>query len=86
MKKEGKFDISESDVEKIFSDTEYSYLLEDVIEEIKKLGYSNPGTTILKAIEDEILYIDDIENDGSVYISTVDISDEDMCEYDLVIS
>ncbi len=43
-----------------------------MVEEFKKLGYSEPGNIITFAIQEELLYVDSIENDGTVYIATVD--------------
>lgn len=64
--------IKDDDMLKIFTDNEYAYVLEDVIKKLAEMGYSNPGTVVLHTIQDEILYIDHIEDDGTVYIATVE--------------
>jgi hypothetical protein len=66
-----------SDIMKIFEDTEYAYPLEDVMGELKKLGYSNIGTIVTCAIQDELIYVDSIEDDGTVYIALVDQDEEE---------
>ncbi len=64
--------ISDDDLLTIFTDNEYAYMLEDVLSKMTEMGYTEPGIAILHAIQDEILYIDHIENDGTVYIATVE--------------
>lgn len=60
-----------SDIIAIFN-PEYAYPLEDIMGELRTLGYSNPGSVVLCAIQDDILYVDSIEDDGTVYIAIVD--------------
>lgn len=61
-----------NDIMKIFENPEYAYPLEDIMSELRELGHSNPGTIITCAIQDELLYVDNIEDDGTVYIALVD--------------
>lgn len=76
-------DISEEHIKEIFENSGYSYLLEDVINRLSEIGYENPGTSILYAIQDGVLCIDDIEDNGAVYIASVDEDDveEGQLEY-----
>jgi len=74
-------DISEEDLLDIFVDSEYSYLLDDVIKRLSEIGYSNPGTSILYAIQDGIICIDDIEDNGAVYLAFVEGDEEGKLEY-----
>lgn len=53
----------------IFSDINEALPLENVISELKELGYSNTGAAILRTLQDGYLYMDDIESDGTVYIA-----------------
>lgn len=69
---EEKCIISDNDILTIFTDNDYAYGLEDVLNKMTEMGYTNPGVAILHAIQEEILYIDNIENDGTVYIATVE--------------
>ena len=69
---EKNYVIKDEDMLKIFTDNEYAYVLEDVLNKMTEMGYDNPGVAILQAIQDELLYIDHIENDGTVYIATVE--------------
>ena len=62
----------EDDIMGIFEKPDCAYPLEDIIEELKKLGYPNPGPIVLYAIQDELLYIDSIEDDGVVYLAIED--------------
>ena len=64
------------DIIKIFEDPDYAYPLEDIIAELKKLEYTNPGLSVLCAIQDEILYLDSIEDNGAVYVALVDRDEE----------
>ena len=65
-----------NDIMGLFEDPEYAYPLEDIISELKELGYSNPGSVVLCAMQDDILYVDSIEDNGTVYVALVD-HDED---------
>jgi len=73
-------DISEEDILDIFADSEYSYLLDDVIKRLSEIGYNNPGTSVLYAIQDGILCIDDIEDNGAVYLAFVEGNEEENLE------
>lgn len=66
-----------NDIMKIFDNPEYAYPLEDVIEELEGLGHHNPGTIITCAIQDELLYVDNVEDDGTVYLALVDQVEEE---------
>lgn len=79
---EEKCIVADDDILKIFTDGEYAYVLEDVLKKLTEMGYVNPGIAILHAIQNEMLYIDHIENDGTVYIATVE--EEDIEERDNV--
>lgn len=65
------------DIKKIFENYEYAYPLEDIIEEIKNLGYKNPGMIITNAIQDDLLYVDSIEDDGIVYLALIEQDEEE---------
>ncbi len=67
----------EDDIAKVFENPEYAYPLEDVLEEFKKLGYTDVGKTVLYAIQDDLLYVDNIEDDGTVYIAVVEDDEEE---------
>lgn len=74
-------DISEEDILDIFVDSDYSYLLDDVIKRLSEMGYSRSGTSVLYAIQDGILCIDDIEDNGAVYLAFVENGEEEKLEY-----
>lgn len=63
------------DIVNIFDDIDNALALSDIIAELKKLKYENPGGSIKKAIDDDILYVDDIESDGTVYIALSSIGE-----------
>ncbi len=67
----------EDDITKVFENPEYAYPLEDVLEEFKKLGYTDVGKTVLYAMQDDLLYVDNIEDDGTVYIAVVEDDEEE---------
>jgi len=62
---------------KIFESIEFEYPINDILEELKKNGYSDVGKMILDAIYDNLLDISSIDNDGTVYIA-LGIEGEDM--------
>jgi hypothetical protein len=66
-----------SDITKIFDDTNCAYSLKDVIDELKRLGYENPGTAILYAMQDDLLCVDSIEDDGLVYLAILEQDEEE---------
>jgi len=65
------------DLLKIFENREYAYPLIDVMEELNKLGYTNIGSIVTCSIQDEFLYVDSIEDGGTVYIALVDQDEEE---------
>ncbi len=65
------------DIMKIFENTDCAYPLEDIISELKNLGHSSPGTLIVCAIQDNLIYVDSIEDDGTVYLAVVDQDEEE---------
>lgn len=54
---------------KIFESTEFEYPIDEIMEELKKNGYSTVGKMILDAIYDNLLDISSIDDDGAVYIA-----------------
>lgn len=58
-----------NDILKTFEDSDYAYPLADVIGSLEDIGYERPGTIIVGAIKDKILYIDDIDEDQTIYIA-----------------
>lgn len=56
-------------VVKIFEQTDLEYDITEIIEELKKKEYANPGKIILDAIYDNILDVSSVDNDGSVYLA-----------------
>lgn len=64
------YDIDE--IKTIFDNSEYAYPLEDVMGEFRNLGHNNPGMIITCAIQDELLYVDSIEDNGTVYLALVE--------------
>lgn len=53
----------------IFDDPECAYSLIDVMEELEEIGYENPGGIITLALQDNVLYVDSIDKDGTVYLA-----------------
>ncbi len=49
--------------------------IEDIANELDELGYQHPGKIIGNAMEN-ILYIDDIEDDGSIYVALTSTGEE----------
>lgn len=67
-----KDDDNKEDIKDIIGIFEYiddALLLEDIIQELKDLGYVSPGDVILDALRDELLYVDDIDDDGNIYLA-----------------
>jgi hypothetical protein len=58
-----------NDILSIFEDPDSAYPLEDVIEELKGLGYKNPGGAITLALQDDVIYVDSVEDSGMVYLA-----------------
>lgn len=65
-----------SDILSIFDDPDSAYPLIDVIDELKALGYKNPGGAITLALQDEAIYVDSVEDSGMVYLAVTDKDEE----------
>ena len=52
-----------------FDDPDCAYPLEDIIESLKDSGYADPGIVIVDAIGENILCVDSIENDETMYLA-----------------
>lgn len=61
-----------SDILSIFEDPDSAYPLDDVIEELKGLGYKNPGGALTLALQDDVIYVDSVEDSGMVYLAVAD--------------
>lgn len=57
------------DILEAFDDSDYAYPLEDLTKSLRDTGRENPGAIILGAINDKILYIDDIDEDETMYLA-----------------
>lgn len=66
-----------NDIIKIFEDTSCAYPLDDVIAELKELGYENPGGVITLALQDDVIYVDSVEDSGMVYLAVSNQSEEE---------
>ena len=53
----------------IFENINFAYPLNEIIEELEKNGHSDTGKIVLNGLFDNILGVNDIENDGTVYIA-----------------
>lgn len=56
------------DIVNMFYNIDDAIPIEDIANELEELGYRHPGKIIGSVMED-ILYIDDIEDDGSIYVA-----------------
>lgn len=56
------------DIVNMFSNIDDAMPIEDIANELDDLGYQHPGEIISRLMEN-ILYIDDIEDDGSIYVA-----------------
>lgn len=65
------------DIKSIFEDHDCAYPLDDVIEELKDLGYRNPGGVITLALQDDAIYVDSVEDSGMVYLAVVEKDEEE---------
>jgi hypothetical protein len=65
------------DLISIFDDVNFAYPLNDVIAELRKLGYDNPGTVITLALQDDVIYVDSVEDSGMVYIAVIEQDEEE---------
>lgn len=76
---EDEFDDKEhtekADIVNIFSNIDDAIPIEDIANELDELGYQHPGKIIGRAIGN-ILYIDDIEDDGSIYVALTSTGEE----------
>jgi hypothetical protein len=61
-----------NDILSIFEDPESAYPLDDVLEELEGLGYKNPGGALTLALQDDVIYVDSIEDSGMVYLAVTD--------------
>jgi hypothetical protein len=65
------------DLISIFDDVNFAYSLNDVIAELRELGYDNPGTIITLALQDDVIYVDSVEDSGTVYLAVVEQDEEE---------
>lgn len=65
------------DIMKVFENTDCAYPLEDVMAELKELDHPSPGAIIVCAIQDNLIYVDSIEDNGTVYLAVVDKNEEE---------
>lgn len=65
------------DLISIFDDVSFAYPLNDVISELRELGYDNPGTVITLALQDDVIYVDSVEDSGMVYLAVVEQDEEE---------
>jgi hypothetical protein len=66
-----------NDVRSIFDDPDCAYPLNDVIAELKELEYDNPGGVITLSLQDEVIYVDSVEDDGTVYLALTEQDEEE---------
>lgn len=66
-----------NDIRSIFSDHDCAYSLDDVIAELEELGYENPGVVITLALQDDVIYVDSVENNGAVYLALTEQDEEE---------
>lgn len=62
----------DADILNIFEDIEDSLSIKDIEQELVESGYSNAYEIIYHAIKGDLLYIDDIEPDGVIYLALTD--------------
>lgn len=65
----------EGDIVEIFDDINEALPITDIEHELTESGYSeysNAYKVIYHAIRDDLLYIDDIESDGTIYLALTD--------------
>lgn len=62
----------EGDIVEVFSDVNEALPITDIEKELTESGYSNAYEVIYHAIRDDLLYIDDIEPDGIIYLALTD--------------
>lgn len=65
------------DLLSIFDDVNFAYPLNDVIAELRELGYDNPGTIITLALHDDVIYVDSVEDSGMVYLAVAEQDEEE---------
>lgn len=63
------------DILDAFDDPDYAYPLEDIIQSLEESGHADPGTVVVCAINDNILYVDSIDEDEVVYIALTEKGD-----------
>ena len=57
------------DVLEAFDDADYAYPLADIIDSLRDSGCADPATAVADAINDGILCVDSIEEDGTLYLA-----------------
>lgn len=62
----------EGDIVDVFDDINEALPITDIERELTESGYSNAYKIIYHAIRDDLLYIDDIEHDGVIYLALTD--------------
>lgn len=60
----------------IFDDIDDALPLSDIMRILKELGHDNAAEIIIDAIRENILYVDDLEDDGKIYIALADLGEE----------
>jgi len=61
-----------NDIMTIFEDPDCAYPLDDVIDELRALGHENPGKILTLALQDDVIYVDSVEDDGMVYLALIE--------------
>jgi len=61
-----------NDIMTIFEDPDCAYPLDDVIDELRGLGHENPGKILTLALQDDVIYVDSVEDDGMVYLALIE--------------
>lgn len=64
------------DIINIFDDIDDALSLSDVMRVLKELGHDNAAELIIDAMRDDILYVDDIEDDGKIYIALAELGED----------
>jgi hypothetical protein len=53
----------------VFDDSDYAYSLVDIIKSLNGAGYPIPGDVIVESLSDDILYVDDIDENETIYLA-----------------
>lgn len=61
----------------IFSDIKEAWSVKQMIDILERVhGYENPGWMIRDAIQEGLLYVDNIDNNGVVFLALTDFGEE----------